>query len=403
FEPYAVSGAALWEQFTDKSEPRWKRSNALKEGEDELRYDGEWAIEEVAELAGVEGDRALVVKSEARHHAISSQLAEPFDPAASGLVFQYEVKLQEDLNCGGAYVKLLTAPTKGEFSDASPYTLMFGPDKCGESKVHLIYRHLNPITGKYTEHHLDQPPTPPIDRLSHLYTLAISTNNTFSILIDGAERRTGTLLDDFVPPVNPPKEIDDVNDKKPGDWEDEERIPDSDATKPDDWDEDAPMMIPDEDAAMPKGWLENEPLMIEDPEAQKPADWDDEEDGEWSAPMVPNPRCADAVGCGAWERPMTRNPEFRGQWFAPLIDNPKYKGEWAPRRIPNPDYFEDLDLYKLTKIDAVGFELWTMQAGITFNNIYLGASAEAAAAIAKDVWKPKFDTEAAVEEATRPK
>ncbi|KAJ1962422.1 hypothetical protein GGI12_002661 [Dipsacomyces acuminosporus] len=403
FEPYPVPGAALWEQFTDESASQWKHSGALKKGEQAAQYDGEWAIEEVQKLAGVEGDKALVVKSEARHHAISRRLAKPFDPAASGLVLQYEVKLQENLNCGGAYIKLLTAPSKGEFSNESPYTLMFGPDKCGESKLHLIYRHLNPLSGNYTEHHLDQSPTPPTDHLSHLYTLTIHTNNTFSIAIDGTERRTGSLLDDFVPPVNPPKEIEDSSDKKPEDWDDNEKIPDPDAKKPDDWDEDAPLMIPDENAVIPKGWLENEPLMVEDPNAQKPADWDDEEDGDWSAPMVPNPRCVDAAGCGPWERPMMRNPNFRGQWFAPLIDNPRYKGEWAPRRIPNPEYFEDLDLYKLSKIDAVGFELWTMQSGITFDNIYLGDSAETAEAIGKSIWKPKFDVESAIEEATRPK
>ncbi|KAJ1927817.1 hypothetical protein FBU59_007184, partial [Linderina macrospora] len=125
FEPYAVDGAAMWEQFTDASVSRWRRSQAEKKGEEGLRYDGEWEIEELTKLAGVEGDKALVVKSEARHHAISAKLDKTFDPAADGLVFQYEVKLQENLGCGGAYAKLLTAPFKGEFSDASPYTIMF--------------------------------------------------------------------------------------------------------------------------------------------------------------------------------------------------------------------------------------------------------------------------------------
>ncbi|KAJ1659231.1 hypothetical protein GGF38_004110, partial [Coemansia sp. RSA 25] len=147
----------------------------------------------------------------------------------------------------------------------------------------------------------------------------------------------------------------------------------------------------------------DEPLLIPDPKAQKPADWDDEEDGDWAAPMIPNPRCADAAGCGPWERPLMRNPSFKGQWSAPLIDNPRYKGEWAPRRIRNPGFFEDQDLYKLSRIDAVGFELWTMQSGITFDNIYLGSSTDAAALIADNVWKPKHDAELAVSEALRPK
>ncbi|KAJ2080920.1 hypothetical protein H4R24_002720 [Coemansia sp. RSA 988] len=403
FAPFSVPKAVFWEQFSDGLEPRWKRSQAIKDGEDEARYSGEWAVEEASELLGIAGDNMLVVKSEARHHAISALLDRPFDPAQHGLVFQYEVKLQNNLNCGGAYAKLLTAPLSGEFSDATPYTLMFGPDKCGDSKVHLIYRHRNPVTGEYTQHHLKQPPTPPTDRLTHLYTLAVHTNNSFSVSIDGSEQRAGSLLEDFEPPVNPPKEIDDPNDKKPLDWEDEEKIPDPDAVKPDDWDEDAPPMVPDEDAVMPKGWLENEPLMVEDPKAEKPSDWDDDEDGDWTAPMVPNPRCAETDGCGPWKRPLKRNPDHKGKWTPPLIDNPRYTGEWAPRRIANPEYFEDLEPYKLEKIGGIGFELWTMQSGISFNNIYLGDSIDDAAQIAKNVWEPKHEAEIAVRDALNPK
>ncbi|KAJ1665587.1 hypothetical protein IW140_004028 [Coemansia sp. RSA 1813] len=403
FQPYPVSGAAMWEQFTEGSRKRWMASRAKKQDGEEARYDGEWAIEEVSDLAGIEGDAALVVKNDARHHAISTTLEHTFDPASDGLVLQYEVKFQKSLECGGAYIKLLTAPFTGEFSDATPYTVMFGPDKCDGSKVHFIYRHRNPISGSNTEHHLNKPLHPPVDKLSHLYTLAIHTNNTFSISIDGNNAHTGSLLEDFDPPVNPPKEIDDSDDEKPADWEDEEKIPDPEAKKPDDWDEDAPLMVPDEDAVMPEDWLVDEPLMVPDPNVEKPSDWDDDEDGEWAAPVIPNPRCAEAAGCGPWERPLARNPNYKGKWYAPLIDNPRYKGEWKPRRIPNPDYFEDLELFKLSPIDAVGFELWTMQSGISFDNIYLGSNEGTAAQIAEDVWKPKHDSELAVGEALRPK
>ncbi|KAJ2714505.1 hypothetical protein H4R19_001695 [Coemansia spiralis] len=403
FAPYSVPGAALWEQFTGGLEPVWKRSHATKADKQEDRYDGEWAVEDVVELAGVAGDRALVAKSEARHHAISAALEKPFDPAQRGLVLQYEVKLQSKLSCGGAYIKLLTAPVRGEFSDATPYTVMFGPDKCGDAKLHFIIRHRNPVSGNYTEHHLTRPPVPPTDGLSHLYTLAIHTNNTFTVSIDAAEKRSGTLLDDLEPPVNPPREIDDPDDHKPVDWVDDSQIPDPDAEKPADWDEDAPRMVPDADAAMPREWLVDEPQLVEDPDAQKPADWDDDEDGDWVGPMVPNPRCAKADGCGPWERPLKHNPAYKGKWSPPLVDNPRYKGEWAPRRIANPAYFEDHELYRLSAIGGVGFELWTMQAGITFDNIYLGDSLDAAARIADNVWKPKHDSELAVHAALNPK
>lgn len=56
---------------------------------------------------------------------------------------------------------------------------------------------------------------------------------------------TGSLLTDFTPAVNPPKLIDDVNDIKPADWDEREKINDPDAKKPEDWDEDEPPQIPD--------------------------------------------------------------------------------------------------------------------------------------------------------------
>jgi hypothetical protein len=40
----------------------------------------------------------------------------------------------DGLECGGAYMKLLqdnAALHADEFSNASPYVIMFGPDKCG--------------------------------------------------------------------------------------------------------------------------------------------------------------------------------------------------------------------------------------------------------------------------------
>lgn len=42
---------------------------------------------------------------------------------------------------------------------------------------------------------------------------------------------TGSLLEDFTPPVNPSKEIDDPTDSKPSTWVDEKKIPDPEAKK----------------------------------------------------------------------------------------------------------------------------------------------------------------------------
>jgi calnexin len=51
----------------------------------------------------------------------------------------------------------------------------------------------------------------------------------------------------------------------------------------------------------------------------------------------------------------------------------------------------------------IGFELWTMQNDILFDNIYIGHSVEDAAALQKDTFDVKIKAEKAEEEATKPK
>ncbi|KAF2277483.1 Calreticulin-domain-containing protein [Westerdykella ornata] len=409
FTPTTLKAPFL-EQFTDDWESRWKASHAKKDdksAEEEWAYVGNWAVEEPHVLKGMEGDKGLVIKDKAAHHAISAKFPKAINPKGKNLVVQYEVKLQNGLECGGAYMKLLQdnkALHQEEFSNASPYIIMFGPDKCGATnKVHFIFRHKNPKTGEYEEKHLKNPPMARIVKTTSLYTLIVKPDNSFEIKIDGESVRNGTLLEDFTPPVNPEKEIDDPNDKKPEDWVDEARIPDPDAKKPDDWDEDAPFEIVDEEATKPEDWLEDEPTTIPDPEAEKPEDWDDEEDGDWIPPTVPNPKCDEVSGCGKWEPPMKKNPAYKGKWTAPMIDNPAYKGEWKPRKIKNPNYFEDKNPAKFEPMGAIGFEIWTMQNDILFDNIYIGHSIEDAEKLRQETFVPKLAAEKAEEDTLAPK
>eukprot|EP00252_Welwitschia_mirabilis_P025114 TRINITY_DN771_c0_g2_i1.p1 TRINITY_DN771_c0_g2~~TRINITY_DN771_c0_g2_i1.p1 ORF type:complete len:499 (-),score=102.21 TRINITY_DN771_c0_g2_i1:50-1546(-) len=344
-------------------------------------------------------DYGLLVSEVARKYALVKDLPEAIVTKDGTLILQYEVRLQKGLECGGAYLKFLMPQAEGwkpaDFNNESPYSIMFGPDKCGATnKVHFIYRHKNPKTGEYMEHHLKYPPSVPYDKLTHVYTAILEPNNDLRILIDGEEKKKANLLssEHFEPAPIPPKDIADPEDKKPKDWDERAKIPDPDAKKPDDWDESAPMEIEDLDAEKPEGWLDDEPEEIDDPEATKPEDWDDEEDGEWEAPKVPNPKCEEAPGCGEWKRPMKRNPDYKGKWYAPMIDNPNYKGIWKPRQIPNPDYFE-LDKADLEPISAVGIEIWTMQDGILFDNILITRDENLAQEYRLKTWKSKFDVE----------
>lgn len=398
FNPTEIK-APFIEQFTDDWESRWTPSEATKKtpvGGETFSYVGKWEVEEPS-ISVIDGDKGLVAKSKAAHHAISAAFSQPIDFKTEPLVVQYEVKYQKGGNCGGGYLKLLEDgfQTSGkEFSDTTPWVVMFGPDlTCPGTKVHFIFRHKNPKSGETEEKHLQLPPKPSIEKLTNLYTLIVHPNNTYDVLFNGESQKTGSLLEDFEPPVNPPKEIDDPSDSKPSDWVDEKRIADPEAKKPEDWDEDAPYEIPDMDAVKPEGWLDDEPLTIPDPDAEKPEEWDDEEDGDWIAPTVANPKCTEGPGCGEWKRPFKANPDYKGKWYAPMIDNPAYKGEWAPRQIPNPDFFEDLTPVKsLSKIGGVGIELWTMTEDILFDNIYVGHSIQDAKALAAetfDIKKPR--------------
>ncbi|KAG8388175.1 hypothetical protein BUALT_Bualt02G0098500 [Buddleja alternifolia] len=370
-------------------------------------FEGRWIVSQKSDYTGVwkheksEGhdDCGLLVSEKARKYAIVKELDEPAILKDGTVVLQYEVRLQNGLECGGAYIKYLRPQDAGwttkEFDNESPYTIMFGPDKCGATnKVHFILKHKNPKTGKYIEHHLKFPPSVPLDKLTHVYTAILKPDNELRILVDGEEKKKANFLseDDFEPPLIPAKTIPDPDDKKPEDWDERAKIPDPEATKPEDWDEDAPMEIEDEEAVKPEGWLDDEPDEIDDPEATKPVDWDDEEDGEWEAPKIENPKCSEAPGCGEWKRPMKTNPSYRGKWKPPLIENPNYKGIWKPQLIGNPKYFE-LDKPNFEPIAAIGIEIWTMQDGILFDSILIASSEKAAESYRETAWKPKFEVE----------
>jgi calnexin len=89
--------APFLEQFTDDWEKRWKPSHAKKDtkgSDEEWAYVGEWSVEEPTVYKGMEGDKGLVIKNAAAHHAISAKFPKKVDPKGKTLVVQYEVKLQ---------------------------------------------------------------------------------------------------------------------------------------------------------------------------------------------------------------------------------------------------------------------------------------------------------------------
>jgi len=171
------------------------------------------------------------------------------------------------------------------------------------------------------------------NQFTHLYTMHVKPDNTYEIFFDKKSKAAGKLHDDW---KFPPKSKDDPADSKPADWNDEAKIDDPEDAQPADWATEA---------------------KVKDPSATKPDGWDDDEDGEWEAPVI-------------------ENPEFKGAWFAKRIDNPAYKGEWKARQVENDDFVKDV--YAFDDIAAVGYELWTVNAGSIFDNILLTDSLEKA-------------------------
>lgn len=99
----------------------------------------------------------------------------------------------------------------------SPYNIMFGPDICGMNKiVHVIFN--------YKGQNLLKKVTIPAkaDEDPHVYTLVVSADNTYKVLIDNTQAASGELEDDW--DFLKPKEIPDPDAKKPSDWDDRAEV-----------------------------------------------------------------------------------------------------------------------------------------------------------------------------------
>jgi len=83
--------AMFIEQFTPEWTERWSASSATKQteaGKEQFSYVGKWAVEEPHVFKGMIGDKGLVVKNVAAHHAISAPFEVPLDNTGKTLVVQ---------------------------------------------------------------------------------------------------------------------------------------------------------------------------------------------------------------------------------------------------------------------------------------------------------------------------
>merc|ERR1712146_774560 len=344
----ALAAAEVYfeEDFAGDWESRWVQSKA-REGL------GAFKVSAGKYYGDEEAGKGLQTSQDAKFYAISAKTKE-FSNEGKTLVIQYSVKHEQDIDCGGGYLKIAPTDAQGEkFEGSSPYNIMFGPDICGSStkKTHVIFNYKEKNLDKKKEVRAES------DTLSHLYTLIVKPDNTYEVQIDMNKVDSGSLTDgwDFLEP----KQIRDPEEKKPADWVDEAEMDDPEDKKPEGYDD--------------------IPAKIADPKAKKPDDWDDESDGAWEAPQIDN-------------------PDFKGEWKAKRISNPAYKGVWAPKMIANPDYVDDDQLYSYDSFAFVGIDVWQVKSGTIFDNLLITDDVEAAKAAADKI-KVSMEAEKKMKEA----
>lgn len=286
----------------------------------------------------------LTTTQDAKFYALATKFDE-FSNGGKDLVVQFQLGFPQKIDCGGGYIKVFGGGLEpADYSGESEYNIMFGPDICGSStkKVHAIFRH------KDSGDNLDQVKSKEVsaenDEFSHVYTLHVKPDNTYAIYVDGTEKKTGSLKEDWK--FLEPKEIEDPDVSKPADWVDEAMIDDPEDVKPEGYDD------------IPK--------TIVDPDAEKPEDWDDEDDGEWEAPMIDN-------------------PEYKGPWKAKRISNPDYKGPWVHPKIANPDFVDNDELYQYS-FSGIGIDIWQVKSGTEYRNIIITDDLEEAHAFRKETY-----------------
>jgi calreticulin len=315
----AVSSAALYqEDFGDNFADRFV-SSASKEGL------GTFVSSAGDYYNDAEADKGIKTSEDAKFYGLIGAIEPSFSNEGKKLIISFRVKHEQNIDCGGGYIKLFPSSDDLANLDLESYNIMFGPDICGPGtrKVHVIFNY----KGKH--HLIKKTVSCKTDEVSHLYTLIVNPDNTYEVQIDGEKEESGELTEDF--DFLPPKEINDPEQSKPEDWVDEKEIDDPEDSKPEDWVDEK---------------------QIVDPEAEQPEDWDEEMDGEWEAPMIDN-------------------PEYKGEYTIKRIENPEYKGEWEHPQIANPEYSADDTIYSFKDFGAIGFDLWQVKSGTIFDSVLI--------------------------------
>ncbi|CDW57506.1 calreticulin [Trichuris trichiura] len=300
----------LDERFDDGDswKERWVQSNhEHPQGKVQVGHGDFYADPEI--------DKGLQPMESFRYYQLSRKLDVPFNTLGKSLVLQYSVKNQRNINCAGAYIKLLPAGTNlSEFNSKTPYHIMFGPDICG---IELrVIRAIIRRDGK--EFTLKKPLTCEDDEYTHFYTLIIHPNQTYEIRVDNRVRMAGNIIDDF--DLHIPYMVRNYKTRKPSDWDD--RI-----------------------------FLRNKSAPLDNGKSYV------EEDIKFETMYNSKHRYDETEFVGRAPQGYIRNRNYRGRWQRPYIIK-RNGGE------------KNLQLDH-GSIGAVGFDLWIITPEIVFDNILI--------------------------------
>uniref|UniRef100_A0A4W5M6L3 Calreticulin n=1 Tax=Hucho hucho TaxID=62062 RepID=A0A4W5M6L3_9TELE len=292
-----------------------------------------------------EKDKGLQTSQDAHFYSSSARF-DPFSNQGKTLVIQFTVKHEQNIDCGGGYIKLFPADLdQADMHGDSNYNIMFGPDICGPAtkKVHVI------INYKGKNHLIRKDIRCKDDEYTHLYTLILNPDNTYEVKIDNKKVESGSLEEDW--DILPPKKVKDPEAVKPDNWDERERMEDPDDKKP-------------------------------EASSQTLHNWDKDTDNVTVAfPML-------------W---------ITGEWKPRKIDNPDYKGKWLHPEIDNPDYSADSEIYRFDSIGVIGLDLWQVKSGTVFDNFLITDDATLAEEVGSETWGQTKDPEKKMKESQEEK
>lgn len=311
------------EEFTDDDwQKRWTASQHPRKDW------GKFVLTPGLYYGDPEISKGIQTSEDGKFYALTTKF-EPFSNKDKVLVIQYSVKYEQDIKCGGAYVKLFDCSFNPKtFHSYKPYLIQFGPDICGFKKIHVIFNYEERKLAMKRELSCKD------DRLTHLYTLVIKPDNSYLIKIDNKIERTGMLLEDwdFVP---------------------RRMINDTKVTKP----------------------LGN----------PKSTDLKDAKSHDWNQTDVEFYFNGEEQKNDDLKRPMIKN-SVNEEWKSKSTDSSNYKGQRLDHLSENHEHLSHSDLYRYDEICGIGFDIWQVESGTLFDNILITDDELEAEKHGNDTW-----------------